>query len=94
VKVSWTEDADRDRTQIYDFIAQDNPDAAARLDQSFSIAARRLAEFPLIGRLGDVPGTRELRPHENYRMVYDIQDGAIFILALIHAARHWPPETL
>lgn len=92
MKVYWTEDAHCDRTEIYEFISQDNPDAAVRLDLSFSIAARRLAEFPLIGRVGGVPGTREVRPHENYRMVYDVEDGAIFILAVIHVARRWPPD--
>ena len=94
MKVYWTEDAVRDRTQIYNFIAQDNPDAAARLDQNFSSAATRLAEFPLIGRPGIIPGTRELRPHENYRLVYEIQDGAIFIQSVVHIARRWPPLSL
>jgi len=94
VKVYWTEDADRDRRQIYDFIAQDNSDAAMRLDQTFSAAARRVMEFPLVGRVGPVSKAREIRPHENYRLLYYVEGDAIIILAVVHAARRWPPETL
>ncbi|MCB8883484.1 type II toxin-antitoxin system RelE/ParE family toxin [Acidisoma cellulosilytica] len=90
MKVYWTEDADRDRAQIYDYIAQDNLDAAVRLDQTFSAAAQRLAEFPFLGRRGILPETRELHPHENYRLVYDIRDDEIFILTIIHTSRQWP----
>ena len=87
----WTADSEEDRRDIHAFIAQDNPAAAARLDLSFSLAAQTLIDFPLIGRRGVLPGTRELRPHENYRLVYEIQGDAIFIVAIVHLARRWPP---
>ncbi len=34
---------------------------------------------------------RELIPHESYRLVYEIDDDAVWMLALIHTARQWPP---
>ena len=47
----------------------------------------------MMGRVGLVPGTRELIPHENYRLVYEVDETAqiIWVLALVHVARLWPP---
>lgn len=47
----------------------------------------------MLGRPGKIPGTRELIPHENYRLVYEVQDDTVWVLALIHTARQWPPMT-
>lgn len=91
MKVFWTPEALRDRSDIWEHIEADNHDAAARLDLLFSEAAARLADFPMIGHEGEVAGTREMNPHRNYRLVYEIADGAVWILALVHSARQWPP---
>jgi toxin ParE1/3/4 len=60
VKVIWTPEARQDRRGIWSHIAEESPSAAARMDQRFSDAAASLAEFPLRGRAGTVPATREL----------------------------------
>lgn len=83
--------AKQDRTEIVDYIRSDNPRAAARMDELFSDAAARLAEHPKLGTPGKIPGTRELIPHESYRLVYEIDDETVWILTLVHAARQWPP---
>lgn len=41
------------------------------MDELFGNVAAKLADFPDMGKLGNVPGTRELIPHENYRLVSD-----------------------
>ena len=87
----WTPEAQQDRADIWDYIAADNPRAAARMDELFSSAAARLAEHPKLGRPGQIPGTRELIPHESYRLVYEIDLQAVWVLVLIHTARQWPP---
>lgn len=91
MRVFWTLSAEQDRADIVDFIAQDNPLAAIRMDELFGAAVDRLAEHPLMGRPGQVPGTRELIPHESYRLVYEAQADTVWILALVHTARPWPP---
>jgi toxin ParE1/3/4 len=73
VKVIWTPEARQDRADIWDYIAAENPQAAARLDELFGEAAERLARHPKMGRPGKIAGTRELIPHESYRLVYEIQ---------------------
>jgi addiction module RelE/StbE family toxin len=91
VRVLWTLEASQDREDIWNYIAADNPHAAADMDELFSNAALKLAIYPMLGRLGKVPGTRELVPHENYLLIYEIVQETVWILALIHAARQWPP---
>ena len=72
MRVVWTPDAQQDRIDVWDYIAADNPLAAIRMDEIFSDAAARLAEHPMLGRSGKIPGTRELIPLESYRLVYEI----------------------
>ena len=91
MRVRWTPEALQDRNDIWDYIATDNPRAAARMDELFSDAASRLSEHPKLGRPGKIPGTRELIAHESYRLVYEITDDTVWILTLIHTARLWPP---
>ena len=91
MKVIWTPEAQQDRADVWRHIATDNPRAAARMDELFSDAAARLADHPKLGRPGKIPGTRELVPHESYRLVYEISGETVWVLALAHTARQWPP---
>ncbi|HET7414062.1 MAG TPA: type II toxin-antitoxin system RelE/ParE family toxin [Pararhizobium sp.] len=91
MKVLWTAEAEADRQEIFDYIAVEDAVAAIRLDETFSVAAGRLGEMPYLGKPGRIAGTRELLPHPSYRLVYEIYAEAIWILALVHAARRWPP---
>lgn len=90
MRVIWTPEAQQDRTDIWDYITGDNPRAAARMDELFSAAAARLADHPTLGKPGRISGTRELIPHESYRLVYEIDGKTAWILALVHTARQWP----
>lgn len=92
MRVFWVSAAEQDRADILDYISQDNPLAAIRMDELFAEAAARLADHPLLGKAGQIAGTRELVPHESYRLVYQLQEEAVWILALVHTARMWPPR--
>ena len=92
MKVVWTPEALQDRLDIWDFIAADNRRAAIKIDTMFSNAATKLAAHPDLGRTGMVSGTRELMPHEHYRLVYEIDDDTVWVLAVVHTSRQWPPE--
>lgn len=91
MRVLWTPEAQQDRDDVWNYLFASNPQAAARMDRLFSRAASRLADFPLLGRGGQLPGTRELIPHESYRLVYEVKEETVWILALVHTARQWPP---
>jgi toxin ParE1/3/4 len=64
------------------------------MDRLFSDSAANLTDFPLLGHVGDIVGTRELTPHKNYRLVYEVRGDTVWILVLSHAARQWPGEHL
>lgn len=91
MRVVWAPEAVADRVAIWDYLEERNPQAAVRMDQLFSAAADRLADFPEQGRPGLIPGTRELLPHESYRLVYELESDTAWILALVHTSRLWPP---
>lgn len=92
MNVIWTPEAEQDRIEVVNHIAADNLRAAAKMDELFGLAAARLAKLPKSGRPAKIPGTRELIPHESYRLVYEIDDDTVWILALVHTSRQWPPE--
>ncbi len=91
--VKWTTAAELDRMDVMDYIAEDSVRAALEMDELFGASAARLADFPMLGKPGLVAGTRELVAHENYRLVYEIDqaDKTVWILTLIHTSRRWPP---
>ncbi|MCW5257629.1 type II toxin-antitoxin system RelE/ParE family toxin [Verminephrobacter aporrectodeae subsp. tuberculatae] len=88
--VIWTPEAEQDRADVWDCIAADNPGGAVRMDALFSDAAARLVAHPKMGKTGKISGTRELIPHESYRLVYELDGGTVWVLALVHTARQWP----
>lgn len=59
-ELEWLELARTDLLGIVDYISDDNPDAAQRVKDDIEMKAEKLPEFPKIGRLGRVEGTREL----------------------------------
>ena len=91
MNIIWTRQAEQDRSAIWDHLVSRNPAAATRIDQLFSDAIAPLADFPLLGHEGEIPGTRELTPHRRYRLVYEVVGDTVWILVLIHTARQWPP---
>ncbi len=90
MRVFWASAAEQDRNDIFDYTRQGNPLAAIQMDHLFAEWAARLAGHPLLGQAGLIPGTRELIPHENYRLVYEVQSDTVWILALVQTARTWP----
>jgi addiction module RelE/StbE family toxin len=92
MKIRWTASAIQDRRDIHDYIAVDNRRAAARMDRLFTETAVQLVDNPKLGKPGQLPGTREMIAHKSYRLVYEIDEQTVWILALMHTARQWPTE--
>ena len=91
MKIFWTPEARHDRETVWEYISSENLTAAARMDERFSKAVEHLAANPRIGKPGQIAGTRELLPHEHYRLIYEVDGDTIWILTIIHIARRWPP---
>ncbi len=91
--IAWTEQATRQLDQAHDYIALSNgEDIAARITTRIIASVQQLATFPMSGRSGRVPGTRELVISSTpFIAAYTIEDDRIVILAIYHGAQQWPP---
>jgi toxin ParE1/3/4 len=91
-RIAWTESAWRDLERIADYIAEDSPGYAAAFVRRVRDRARSLDEMAERGRVVpelDQPSVRELVVG-TYRLIYEISDQEVFVLALIHGARDLP----
>ncbi len=89
--VRFSPAAKGDIQSIYDYIANADGAAAARVVAAIESATDRLALFPLMGRVGSVASTRELVvPRLPYIVVYRIADDELQIIAVFHAAQDLP----
>tara|TARA_R110002072_G_scaffold33030_9_gene100258 strand:- start:7189 stop:7473 length:285 start_codon:yes stop_codon:yes gene_type:complete len=89
-KLEWSVLARIDLLGIVDYISDENPDAAQRVKDDIEVKAEKLPDFPKMGRLGRVEGTRELVVWANYIIVYQEDVRSVKILRVLHAAQHWP----
>jgi toxin ParE1/3/4 len=93
MEVRWLDHALADVTEIYRYIAADNPKPAAGVVQRIQAVVRVLAEMPHRGRPGRWPGTRALViPRTPYIVPYRVPGDLIEILRVFHGARRWPEE--
>jgi len=91
VKVVWTRPALRDLEAIGDFIARDNPIAAANIVTRVFDQLELLAQQPHIGRMGRIKGTREFVVTDTpFIVAYRVRDDRVEVLAVFHGARLWP----
>jgi len=81
--------ADADIERICDRIAEDNPDAADRVDQEIHRVIRLLARFPGIGHTRpDVKDKRYLfRAVGNYVIAYRMERKELVVVRVLHGAR-------
>lgn len=89
--VQWLQGASQQRFDQLDYIAQENPIAAIRLDEEIETQTEALAQHPRIGREGRVTGTLELViARTPFLTVYRIALDQIQILNVLHHAQQWP----
>ena len=89
--ILWTSGARSDLIAIFDYIANDNPAAAAALVDRVNEAVMRLEDHPGLGRPGRRAGTRELViAGSSYIAVYRIRRDTVQVLRVLHGAQKWP----
>jgi toxin ParE1/3/4 len=90
-RIRWAKKATEQFAASYDFLAAENPSAAAKQADVILRAVRQLVNFPEMGRIGRVSHTRELViAGTPYVVAYRLKSDIIRILALLHGARRWP----
>lgn len=93
-KVVWLPEAYEDLRAIVDHISRDSVTYGAGMAQRVVDAARRLRQFPRIGRVvpeWDDPTVRE-QIVGNYRLIYRVEPDRVILLSVIHGARMLPDE--
>lgn len=85
--LEWTRAALRNLQDIAEYIAADNPYRASSFVLELRDKLELLQQHPTLGRVGRVPGTRELVIHRNYLAIYRLQDDEVQILRIHHVAR-------
>jgi len=90
--IEWTEQAIRHLDQAHDYITLSNSEeVAARVTMHIATSVQQLATFPMSGRPGRVPGTREsVISNSLFVVAYTIENERIVILAIFHGAQQWP----
>lgn len=91
MRVDWTRTALANLQAEAEFIGRDDPEAARRVIATIWAAVERLRQYPAMGRVGRVPGTRELVVSSTpYLVPYRIREDRIEILRVLHSSRRWP----
>ena len=87
--VKWSLPARNDLKQIHDYIAEDSRYYARNVIHEIVAKTENLTELPEIGRT--VPEIRDQNIRElmvySYRLIYEISEVGIEILAIIHGRR-------
>ncbi|MGB3552369.1 MAG: type II toxin-antitoxin system RelE/ParE family toxin [Candidatus Binatus sp.] len=93
MRVRWLRRAIRNLDEEAEYIARDDPDAAAQMVDRIATNVERLATHPALGRTGRVPGTRELVVSATpYIVPYRVRSETVEILRVFHGARKWPEK--
>jgi toxin ParE1/3/4 len=93
MKVVWSRRALQHLVSVRDYIAMDNPRAAAEIASRILEAAARLAANPHIGRSGRIVGTRELViPGTPYIVPYRVKGERLELIAVFHGRQKWPTK--
>lgn len=88
-EIAWTAEAERWLRDIYDYIAQDSPEAASRIVDGIYEKVQLLRQFPELGYQYEGHPDQDVRilVYGHYRIAYLIKrDGHIDILGVFHGA--------
>ncbi len=88
-EVRWTAEAATWLQNIYEYIAQDDPDTATNVVQEIYRKAESLSRFPLRGHLyrSDRHGEIRVLYHGRYRIAYVMKENEVVeLLGIFHGA--------
>jgi toxin ParE1/3/4 len=92
--VRWSRTALLQLAAIRDQIAKDEPKAAVKLALRLRNSTNSLATFPLSGRAGLTPATRQwVIPGTQYIATYSSSEEEIYVLSLHHGMTNWTAAT-
>lgn len=93
MNIVWLPAARDNLAQAIDYISRENPVAALDILDEIEHQSDRLADHSDMGRIGRVPGTRELVVNRTpFILIYRVHTTRhqVEILRLLHGAQQWP----
>ena len=92
-RLVWTRPALDDVREIRAYIARDSPRYARIVAERLFDAVERLRTHPLFGRMVPELGQPTVREviEAPYRIVYRVRADVLEVIAVVHAARLFPP---
>ncbi|OAG26709.1 type II toxin-antitoxin system RelE/ParE family toxin [Thermodesulfatator autotrophicus] len=87
--IKWSPEAVEDLEAIYNFIARDSVYYAKSVIRKILDSVQNLQFFPKIGRIVPEVNKYEIRERlvYNYRVIYQIKEQTIIVLAIVHSSR-------
>lgn len=87
-RLDWSVRAERNLDRIHEYIASDNPGAAADVVVTILAEVELLADYPMLGKPWKREGTRKLVVAKfPYVVIYRTTPRAVFVLAVIHQSK-------
>ena len=88
-QVIWSPEVAEDIDSIVEYISQDSLFYAQSIVLKILETSRSIKKFPLIGRIVPEIGNENIREIfiYSYRLVYQLKNETIFIVAIIHGKR-------
>ena len=91
MNIVWSPRAVGHLRQIREYIAEDDPRAAARVAETILASVELLALQPSMGRPGRFPGTRELVVTGTPCIIpYRVRGQRLELIAVFHGRQKWP----
>jgi len=89
INVLWVPSALDDLIKIQEYIARDSAHYAKKFTEGAFNATERLAVFPKSGRIVPEYGNPKIREigHGSYRIIYELVDDGVFVIAVVHGRR-------
>lgn len=89
--LEWTKPALKDLAQIRKYYRDEVPDGdeiGREIVRRIFCAPRQLKQYPLTGRPGRIPGTKELIVKDTpYIVYYEVMGDRVYLLRVIHTSR-------
>jgi toxin ParE1/3/4 len=91
MQIKWLPRALRNLEQAHNYIQKENPEAAQKVILRIQLAASQLENYPFMGQLGRIEGTRELVISSTpYIVIYRVKEESVEILRVLHTSKRYP----
>jgi plasmid stabilization system protein ParE len=93
LEIRWTERAENDLFEAFDFIARNNPAAATRWSKKILQKVEDLAASPMRGRTVPEAAGSDLREvfHGRYRIVYAVRHPFLHVVTVFEGSGQFSP---